>query len=250
MTRDTSRPNTRRELLRLGALAVLSFHGVRRSALAQGTSGAEPIKIGTIGAGRMGGTLGTLWVKAGHPVMFSSRDPEETKSLVESLGPLARVGTVDEAVTFGDAVLLAVPYSAYPELGKRHARALAGKLLVDVGNAVPARDGAIAAEAKEAGIGLTTAKYFPGALIVRAFNTLGYGVLQREANRPGERMAIPIAGDDAQALSTAQQLVRDAGFDPVVIGGLARASEFAQGTPLYGQQLTANQMRNRAVLGQ
>jgi hypothetical protein len=57
MTRDTSRPNTRRELLRLGALAVLSFHGVRRSALAQGTPGAKPIKIGTIGAGRMGGTL-------------------------------------------------------------------------------------------------------------------------------------------------------------------------------------------------
>ena len=250
MTRDTSRPNTRRELLRLGALAVLSFHGVRRSALAQGTPVAEPIKIGTIGAGRMGGTLGTLWVKAGHPVMFSSREPEETKSLVEKLGPLAQVGTVDDAVTFGDVVLLAVPYSAYPELGKRHARELAGKLLVDVGNAVPARDGAIAAEAKEAGIGLTTAKYFPGALIVRAFNTLGYGVLQREANRPGERMAIPIAGDDAKALSTAQQLVRDAGFDPVVIGGLARASEFAQGAPLYGQQLTANQMRNRAGLSQ
>ena len=164
MTRDTSRPNTRRELLRLAALAMLSFHGVRRSALAQGTSGVEPIKIGTIGAGRMGGTLGTLWVQAGHPVMFSSRDPEETKSLVERLGPLARVGTVDEAVTFGDVVLLAVPYSAYPELGKRHARALAGKLLVDVGNAVPARDGAIAAEAKEAGIGLTTAKYFPARL--------------------------------------------------------------------------------------
>ena len=137
MTRDTSRPNTRRELLRLAALATLSFHGVRRSALAQGTSGVEPIKIGTIGAGRMGGTLGTLWVQAGHAVMFSSRDPEETKSLVERLGPLARVGTVDEAVTFGDVVLLAVPYSAYPELGKRHARALAGKLLVDVGNAFP-----------------------------------------------------------------------------------------------------------------
>ena len=249
MTRDTSRPNTRRELLRLAALAVLSFHGVRRSALAQGTSGVEPIKIGTIGAGRMGGTLGTLWVQAGHPVMFSSRDPEETKSLVERLGPLARVGTVDEAVTFGDVVLLAVPYNAYPELGKRHARALAGKLLVDVGNAVCTgwRD---CRRAKEAGIGLTTAKYFPGALIVRAFNTLGYGVLQREANRPGERMAIPIAGDDAQALSTAEQLVRGAGFDPVVIGGLARASEFAQGAPLYGQQLTANQMRNRAGLGE
>jgi 8-hydroxy-5-deazaflavin:NADPH oxidoreductase len=250
MKRDTSHSTTRREVVRLGALAVLSFPNLRRSALAQNTPGAEPIKIGTIGSGRMGGTLGTLWVKAGHPVMFSSRNPEEIKSLVEGLGPLARAGTVDEAVTFGDAVLLAVPYSAYPELGERHARALAGKLLIDVGNAVPARDGAITAEAKEAGIGLTTAKYFPGALIVRAFNTLGYGVLQREANRAGERMAIPMAGDDAHALATAQQLVRDAGFDPVVIGGLARASEFAQGAPLYGQQLTAKQMRERAGLGQ
>jgi predicted dinucleotide-binding enzyme len=62
-------------------------------------------------------------------------------------------------------------------------------------------------------------------------------------------MAIPIAGDDAQALAAVQQLVRDAGFDPVVIGGLARASEFAQGAPLYGQQLTAKQMRERAGLG-
>jgi predicted dinucleotide-binding enzyme len=198
----------------------------------------------------MGGTLGTLWVKAGHPVMFSSRNPEEIKSLVERLGPLARAGTVDEAVAFGDAVLLAVPYSAYPELGEHHARALAGKVLIDIGNAVPARDGAIAAEAKEAGIGPTTAKYFPGALIVRTFNTLAYTVIQKEANRPGERMAIPVAGDHAHALATAQQLVRDAGFDPVVIGGLARASEFAQGAPLYGQQLTAKQMRERAGLGQ
>jgi predicted dinucleotide-binding enzyme len=249
MKRDTSHPTTRRNLVRLAGLAMLSLPGLR-SALAQNTPSAEQIKIGTIGSGRMGGTLGTLWVKAGHPVMFSSKNPDEIKSLVEGLGPLARAGTVDEAVTFGDAVLLAVPYSAYPELGERHARALAGKLLIDVGNAVPARDGAISAEAKEAGIGLTTAKYFPGALIVRAFNTLGYGVLQREANRPGERMAIPVAGDDPHALAIAQQLVRNAGFDPVVIGGLARASEFAQGTPLYGQQLTARQMRERAGLGQ
>jgi predicted dinucleotide-binding enzyme len=250
MKRDTSRPATRREFVRLGALALLSFPGLRRTALAQSTPAAEPIKIGTIGAGRMGGTLGTLWVKAGHPVMFSSKNPEETKSLVEGLGPLARAGTVDDAVAFGDAVLLAVPYSAYPELGERHARALAGKLLIDIGNAVPARDGGIAAEAKEAGIGLTTSKYFPGGLIVRTFNTLGYTVIEREANRPGERMAIPMAGDDARALAAAQQLVRDAGFDPVVIGGLARASEFAQGAPLYGQQLTAKQMRERAGLGQ
>jgi 8-hydroxy-5-deazaflavin:NADPH oxidoreductase len=250
MKRATSLPTTRREVVRLGALALLSFPSLRRSALAQSTSGREPLKIGTIGAGRMGGTLGTLWVKAGHPVMFSSQNPDETKSLVEGLGPLARAGSVDEAVAFGDVVLLAVPYSAYPELGKRHARALAGKVLIDLGNAVPARDGPIAGEAKETGIGLTTAKYFPGALIVRAFNTLGYTVIQREANRPGERMAIPMAGDDARALATAQQLVREAGFDPVVVGGLARASEFAQGAPLYGQQLTAKEMRERAGVAQ
>jgi hypothetical protein len=75
---------------------------------------------------------------------------------------------------------------------------------------------------------------------------MGYKFFVSEANRPGDRMAIPIAGDDKDALSTASTLVHDAGFDAVVIGPLARAKDFAQGNPLYGQQLTAAEMRKRA----
>jgi len=81
-------------------------------------------------AGREGGALGTLFAKAGHPVMFSSRHPEQLKDLVTGLGALAKAGTVAEAVAFGDVVLLVVPYGAVAEIGKEHGKALAAKALV------------------------------------------------------------------------------------------------------------------------
>jgi hypothetical protein len=232
----------RRSLLRAGTFAGLAF-AVSRTAFAVG---AMPLKIGIIGAGHIGSTVGTLWVKSGHPVMFSSRHPEELASLVQGLGPLAKSGTVAEAIAFGDVMFIAVPYGAYPQIGKDYGSQLAGKLVLDAGNAVAARDGEISAEAKEEGIGVTSAKYLPGAKIVRAFNSMGARYFASEANRAGDRMAIPLAGDDKDALTTASTLVHDAGFDPVVIGSLARAKDFAQGNPLYGQQLTAAEMQKRA----
>jgi hypothetical protein len=232
----------RRALLRAGTFAGLAF-AVSRTAYGQATA---PLKIGIIGAGHIGGTLGTLWVKSSHPVMFSSRHPEELASLVQGLGPLAKSGSVAEAIAFGDVMFIAVPYGAYPQIGKDYGSQLAGKVVLDAGNAVAARDGEISAEAKEEGIGLTSAKYLPGAKIVRAFNSMGYKYFASEANRAGDRMAIPLAGDDKDALNVASTLVHDAGFDPVVIGPLARAKDFAQGNSLYGQQLTAEEMRKRA----
>src|SRR5450631_3832606 len=69
-------------------------------AFAQGAAGK--LKIGVIGSGRIGGTIGGLWVKAGHSVLFSSRHPEELKDLVTGLGALAQAGTVEQAIGFGD----------------------------------------------------------------------------------------------------------------------------------------------------
>ena len=179
--------------------------------------------------------------------MFSSRHPEELKPLVDELGSLAHAGTVAEAIDFGDVVLIAVPYGAYPQIGKDYGSKLSGKVVLDAGNAVAARDGSeLTAETKDEGIGLTSAKYLPGARIVRAFNSMGYKYFESEANRAGDRMAVPIAGDDKDALSIASTLVHDAGFDPVVIGPLARAKDFSQGNPLYGLQLTAAEMRQKA----
>jgi 8-hydroxy-5-deazaflavin:NADPH oxidoreductase len=224
----------------------LVFATLPDAVFGQATSSASAIKIGIIGSGNLGGTLGMLWVKSGHPVLFSSRNPDQLKKLVDGLGPLARAGTVREALAFGDVILIAVPYAAYPQIGKDYAQELKGKIVMDAGNAVPARDGEIAKEAHQNGIGVTSAKYLAGARIVRAFNTLNYRRLPIISNRPEGRIGIPIAGDDQEALTVASSLVRDAGFDPVTIGSLERAKDFAQGAPLYGQEITAQEMQRRA----
>ncbi len=235
----------RRSLIRAGAFAgfALAVSGASRSARAA----SEPLKIGVIGSGHIGGTVGSLWVKSGHPVMFSSRHPEELASMVQGLGALAKAGTVEEAVTFGDVIFIAVPYAAYPQIGKDYGSKLSGKVVLDAGNAVARRDGEeLTNEAKQEGIGVTSAKYLPGARIVRAFNSMGYKNFESQSNRSGDRMAIPIAGDDKDALDVASMLVHDAGFDAVVIGPLDRARDFSQGAPLYGLQLTAAEMRQKA----
>src|SRR2546425_1028556 len=124
----------RRDFLQLaaGSAAAIAFVARPFAAAAQ-----TPLKIATIGAGREGGALGTLFVKAGHPVMFSSRHPEQLKDMVGGLGALAKAGTVAEAVQFGDVVLLVVPYGAVQEIGREHAPALAKKqLVIDVSNPI------------------------------------------------------------------------------------------------------------------
>jgi hypothetical protein len=100
---------------------------------------------------------------------------------------------------------------------------------------------AVAAKAK--GTGVASPEFLPGARIVRAFNSVGYSRLQSEAHRAGERIAIPLAGDDAAALQTAARLVTDAGFEPVVVGPLVRAKEFDAGTAVFGKGLTAVELR-------
>ncbi|HEY3306104.1 MAG TPA: NAD(P)-binding domain-containing protein [Candidatus Binatia bacterium] len=228
------------------AALILALGTLPRTVFAQAATGGSAVKIGIVGSGNLGGAVGALWVKSGHPVLFSSRHPEELKKLVDGLGPLARAGTVREALAFVDVVFVAVPYAAYPQLGKDYAREFAGKIVIDAGNAVLARDGEIAKEARENGIGITSAKYLAGARIVRAFNTMNFRRLASNANRPEGRIAIPMAGDDKEALAVASALVRDAGFDPVIIGPLERAKDFAQGAPLYGQEITAQEMQQRA----
>ena len=108
--------------------------------------------------------------------------------------------------------------------------------MLDACNAVSTRDGTIADEVEQNGIGVTTQKYFPGVRIVRAFNTMSYMVFAREANRPDPKLAIPIAGDDPQAVQIAAALVRDAGFDPVTVGTLADARAFNAVNPAMGSK--------------
>lgn len=239
---DNTIDRGRRRLFRIAAIAISAYSLPR---LAFGQAAAGKLKVGIIGSGNIGGTIGGLWVKAGHPVLFSSRHPEEIKKLTDQLGPLAMAGTVDEALAFGDAILLAVPYKAIPQIAKEYGPKFADKVVLDADNAVAARDGEdLVKETREKGIGNTTASYLPGAHVVRAFNSMSFLIFAKQAHRPGDPLAIPIAGDDTHALQVATQLVRDAGFEPVAVP-LSRAREFAQGGPIYGQQLTATQLRER-----
>jgi predicted dinucleotide-binding enzyme len=216
-----------------------------RVAFGQANPGAAAMKIGLIGSGNIGSTVGTLWVKAGHQVLFSSRHPEELKPLVDGLGPLARAGTVRDALTFGDAVFIGVPYGAYPQIAKDYAKEFVGKIVIDAGNAVLTRDGEIGKEAREKGVALTSARLFAGARTVRAFNIMSFRKVASNANRAEGRIAMPMVGDDQEALKVASSLVRDAGFDPVMVGSLQRSKIFEQGGPLYGAEMSAQEMRER-----
>ena len=203
----------------------------------------HPMKIGIIGAGHIGGTLAKLWVAAGYEVLLSSRHPDELRPLAKQLGPKARVGTPKEAASFGDVVLVSVPYKALPELGRDLKAELAGKIVLDTCNPYPGRDGDMANEARKKGTGVASAEFLPGTRLVRAFNAISAGNLASEAHRKPPLVGIPLAGDDAEALKVAQRLVTDAGFDPMVVGGLARAKDFDVGTPVYTKLLTAAELR-------
>jgi 8-hydroxy-5-deazaflavin:NADPH oxidoreductase len=221
-------------------IVVLALAALPHVAGAQATG--SPLKIGLVGAGREGGALGTLFVKASHPVMFSSRHPEDLKGLVGGLGPLAQAGTVEETVAFGDVVVIAIPYAAMEQLGKTHAGALAKKVLViDVSNPIARRDGEdfVKSVGAQGGAGLMTAKLLPGARIVRAFNAIGSGKLAELAHRAGEPVGVPIAGDDPKAIAVAQSLIREIGFEPVLVGGLAMGRHLVPGTPLGGEHTPA-----------
>lgn len=208
------------------------------------------MRIGILGAGMIGATLGALWRTAGHEVFLATRHPEKLKDLIAQLGPGAFAGTVEEAVRFGDVVLWAVPLGSTPELGKALGPLLQGKVILDATNPYPMRDGAAAHEVITSGqgTGVWTARHLPGAHVVRAFNTVYYKTLESEAHRDGDRVGIPLAGDDAAALQLAEKLVADAGFTAVVVGGLERAREFEPGTPVYNTGLGSEALR-KALLG-
>ena len=201
--------------------------------------------IGIIGGGLVGSTLATLFVDAGHEVRVASRHPDELRPLIERLGRKASAGTPENVAAFGELVVLTVPLEAVPGLAKELAPLLKGKIVLDTGNAYERRDGAIAREASAHPQGSAgwAAAMFPGSRWVKAFNTVYYKTLQSEAHRKSERVGIPLASDDRAALDTAQQLVRQAGFEPVVVGALARGKEFEPDTPPYNTGMNGHDLR-------
>src|SRR5262245_14783633 len=233
---------TRRSFLRFSALAAALGGFPFIAGAANGK-----LKIGTVGSGRVGAALGGAWIKAGHEVMFSSLDLEHDKKLAASLGPNARAGTTREAAAFGEVLLVSVPYGALPSVGKELAGLIKGKIVIDTCNPFASRDGEIANWAREKGAGLASAELLPGARIVRAFNAVSYSQMANAKQR-GEQMAMPMASDDAGAVAIASRLVRDVGYEPVLIGPLAMGKYLMPGTPLAGEHKPEEIRRIAATL--
>lgn len=233
----TNRTKSRRTLLKAaGAMAALGGLNALPYAARLAHAAGEKMKIGVIGSGRIGGTLGGVWVKAGHEVMFSSRTLENDQKLAASLGSNARAGTPREAAAFGDVLLMAVPYRALPDVGKELGGLVKGKIVIDASNPIPGRDGDIAKWAREKGAGLASQELLPGARIVRAFNAVGYARMGAASEQQGERMGMPVAADDAKAYAVAAPLIRQIGYEPVLIGGLEMGRHLIPGTPLAGER--------------
>lgn len=211
-------------------------------------SAVDPMKIGIVGAGNMGGNLAELWAKAGHEVMISSRHPAELEAQAKAIGPNVHVGTAKEAAAYGQVVVIAMPYGQWPQVGAEIKEETVGKTVIDLTNPYPERDGPMAEQARKEGTGVADPKYLPGAHLVRAFNSIIYTNLRSLAHRAGDPVAIPVAGDDAQAVEVTSRLVRDAGFEPVVVGPLSSARSFDVGSPVYVKVMTAAELRKQLGL--
>lgn len=233
----------RRRLIVAGLALGAALFGL--SMLGPARAAEAPAKIGIIGTGRIGSALARHWVATGHEVFVSSRHPEELQSLVKELGPRAHAGTPREAAAFGSVVVVSIPYAAMPQIGQDLSKELAGKVILDTSNPVERRDGAMALDAQKKGAGVATAELLHNKRVVRAFNCIPAATLANDGDHKPERFAIPIGGDDPKAIKIAEQLVKETGFDPVLVGSLAETRQFDLGQPLAKGNLTAAEMRKQ-----
>lgn len=238
--------NIRRIIVQTALLASVVLALPLSVMSAQPASAGKP-KIGLIGSGNVGSNLGRVWASKGYQVMFSSRDIEADRRLAAQVGAGARAGTPQEAAAFADVLVFAVPYGALPELGRSLGSALQGKVLIDACNPFPQRDGAIADEARAQGAGVVSARLLPGARIVRAFNAVGAARMGVMHQTPGE-VGMPIASDDPAAVEVASSLIRDIGFEPVLVGRLDMGKFLMPGTPLAGEHTPEEIRRIAATL--
>ena len=202
------------------------------------------LKIGILGAGNIGGTLGRDWAKAGHTIFLSSRHPKDPQKLAREIGNGARAGTLEEAAKFGDVVVLAIPWrnrESIPDKGL-----FKGKVVIDAMNPYTALGTVM--DLGETTSSEEVAKLLPGARLVKAFNTMSSDDLRAGAFRSGrDRWAMFVAGDDAEAKRVVSRLIEDIGFVPVDTGSLKEGGRLQQpGSAIYTEPLT--ERRARSVL--
>jgi predicted dinucleotide-binding enzyme len=202
------------------------------------------MKIGIIGSGNIGGTAARLFVAAGHEVAISnSRGPESLESLVSSIGERARAATVEEAIAFGDVVLLALPWRDRQKLPP--ADRFAGKIVIDATNPYTPTGGLY--DLGTSGSSEEIARQLPAARVVKAFNTIHYRHLADRGRgdlESSQRHPIFLAGDDPEAKAVVSGLIAEIGFAPVDTGSLSEGGRRQQpGSDIYNKPMTAARAR-------
>ncbi len=179
------------------------------------------MKIGVIGTGHMGSTLGGLWAEKGHQIFFGSRQPQKAQELAGQVGNGAQGGSVRQAAEFGEVLLFGVPWKAAQETLQSMGK-LNGKVLIEFTNGVDLQKGPA--------LGYTTsiaeqiATWAPGARVVNAFNSLHYTILPNP-NFNGQSASLFYCGDDPAAKAITAQLGAEIGLDPLDCGPLWMARQ-------------------------
>jgi 8-hydroxy-5-deazaflavin:NADPH oxidoreductase len=175
------------------------------------------MKIGIIGSGNIGGTIGTIWANQGHEICFGTRDRHSDKiqTLLSNISGKAKADTLENAAKFGDVILIAIHWYVLPEILPTISHLLADKIVIDATNRMfppPPESADTAAE--------EIARLCPGSKVVKAFNSLGANNL-KNLDFNGQKPSTFIAGDDPEAKKVVTELAEQIGFDVVDVGVLA-----------------------------
>jgi predicted dinucleotide-binding enzyme len=208
------------------------------------------MKIGIIGSGNIGATAAKLFANAGHEVAISnSRGPQSLTSLVNSFGANVKAKTVEDAIKFGDVILLAIPWIKRQEL-LPSSELFDGKIIIDAMN--PYSENFEVMDLGNSTSSEEVLKQIPSSSrLVKAFNTIYYEHLRTKGNPNAtkeERFVIFVAGDDSDAKATVSKLIEDIGFAPVDTGSLREGGRKQQpGSPIYNNPMTAKVAHERVA---
>ncbi|MBW4687957.1 MAG: NAD(P)-binding domain-containing protein [Komarekiella atlantica HA4396-MV6] len=199
------------------------------------------MKIGIIGSGNMGRSLGILWAEQGHNVFFGARDLEKGKAVAELAGHGTNGGTNDEAAIFGDVLLYSVR-GVNPVEVFSSTEVLSGKILIDCNNFdIPE---GFAFQPIVQSLAEKLAAEVPNALVVKAFNTMAQEVFELAPTPLKDyEVSVFVAGDDAQARQVVMSLAEDIGFAPVDCGAL-RNARMIEGAGDFIRFLLISQLQN------
>lgn len=200
------------------------------------------MKIGMIGSGMIARAVAELALKYGHEVMFSnSRGPETLFTLRRTLG--CQAGTVDQAINFGDIVMIATPFNAYKSLP---VALLKDKTIIDANNYYPERDGHIAElDSKKTTTSEILSSHLQSSHVIKAFNAIAATEvhLAGKLEQNDAIRALPVAGDSSADKKKVTEFIKSLGFDVVDVGGLSEGWKFEEGTPVYCVPLASAELK-------